>query len=109
MADSLKILGQLVSSANTLLDLYTVPVSTQSTISSFFVANRESADTTFRAAVAFAGETNSNKQYLYYNIELPGYETFVATVGITMSEGDVFRVYAPTSGLSFNLFGVQIV
>ena len=107
MADSIRVLGQLSPSASTLTTLYTVPSLKKATISSFYAANRESTATTIRASVAVTGETDSLKQYIYYDIELPENETFVATVGITMSETDVFRVYSPSSGVSFNLFGVE--
>ena len=109
MSDYIKILGQLSPSANTLSSLYVVPISASTTISSIFIANTTAISTSFRASVAFTGETDSVKQYLYYDVSLPANDTFVATVGITMSQNDVFRVYAGISGISFNLFGVEIL
>lgn len=109
MADFIKILGQSSPLATTLTDLYTVPSNTVATISSFFAANRTATGATFRASVAAAGAADDSKQYVYYDIELPANETFVATVGMTMSQTDVFRVYSSHSGVSYNLFGAEIV
>ncbi len=109
MADAIKILGQSSPLATTLTDMYTVPTGATSTISSFFAANRTTSGATFRASVAFSGASDSVKQYIYYDTDLPANETFVATVGITMSQNDVFRVYSSQSGVSFNLFGAELI
>lgn len=108
MSDAIKILGQSAPAATILTDLYTVPSSATTTISSFFAANRTTSGATFRASVAVSGAVDSSKQYLYFDTDLPANETFVATVGITLSQTDVFRVYASLSGISFNLFGAEI-
>ncbi|TDI97033.1 MAG: hypothetical protein E2O29_02005 [Deltaproteobacteria bacterium] len=108
MADTLKVLGQSNPLAATLTDIYTVPGSTSVTGSSITVANRSSTATSFRISIAVAGAVDSDEQYIYYDIAIPGNETFTATLGITLAATDVVRVLATLATLSFNLFGVEV-
>ncbi len=108
MADTLQVLGQSNPSATTLTDLYTVPGATATTTSSLVVCNRSATATSFRVSVAVAGAADSNEQYLYYDVPIPGNETFSAVLGLTLAATDVVRVYATLATLSFNLFGVEV-
>jgi len=108
MTDTVKVLAQTNPSAATLTDSYTVPSSTSATISTITVANRSSTATSFRISVAVAGAANDNKQYLYYDVAIPGNDTFAATIGVTLATTDVIRVYATLATLTFNIFGVEI-
>lgn len=108
MADTLKVLGQAALAATTLTDVYTVPGATSATVSSVTVCNRDAAATTFRFAVAIAGAADATKQYLYYDFALPGNETFVFTLGVTLATTDVLRAYAVSANVSVNIFGVQV-
>jgi len=108
MADTIKTLAQSNPSAATLTDAYTVPGSTSAVISTIAIANRSATKTKFRISVAVAGAADSNEQYLYYDINIPGNDTFVATIGISLAATDVVRVYATLATLSFNIFGVEI-
>lgn len=108
MAEQPKVLGQLNPSAASLTDLYTVPAATSVVVSTIVVANRSSTGTSFRISVAPAGAANDDKQYIYYDVAIPGNDTFSATIGITLEVTDVVRVYATLATLSFNLFGVEI-
>jgi hypothetical protein len=108
MAETKKVLGQSNPSATTLTDAYTVPASTEAIISTITVANRSATATSFRISVAIAGAANDNKQYLYYDVAIPGNDTFAATIGIALAATDVVRVYATLATLSFSLYGVEI-
>ena len=108
MADTLKILGQSNPLATTLTDIYTVPASTSTTVSSITVSNNSATATTFRISVAVAGAADDPKQYLYYDVSINGNDTFVATIGITLAATDKIRIYATLATLSFNVFGVEI-
>ncbi len=108
MADTLKVLGQSAPSAATLTTLYTVPSSTSTTISSVVVANRSGTGTSFRIVVAVAGASIDNKQYLYFDVDISGNDTFVATIGATLAATDVVKIYATLATLSFNAFGVEV-
>lgn len=107
MTNTIKVLGQANPSAATLTDAYTVPGATTATVSSIMVANRSSVATAFRISVAVAGAADSNEQYLYYDIAIPGNDTFAATLGVTLAATDVVRVYATLATLSFQIYGVQ--
>lgn len=104
---TVKVLAQSNPSATTLTDAYTVPAATTATVSSITVCNQAASATTFRVSVAVAGAANATKQYLYYDVSLDAYDTFVATIGITLGAADVIRVYSGNASTSFNIFGVQ--
>jgi hypothetical protein len=108
MAKTYKILGQASPSATTETDLYTVPSATQAVVSSIVVANRNIADSTFRISVSEDGNSTSNKDYIAYDISIPGNSQYSATLGITLNAADKIRVYSSTSNLSFNVFGSEI-
>lgn len=105
---SIKILGQAAPGATTETTLYTVPANTTTVISSIVICNRNTTTlTTFRISVAQGGGATANKDYLYYDVLIPGADTFIATVGITLAAADVVRVYAGNANLSFNAFGEE--
>lgn len=107
MAETPKVLGQLNPAAATLTDLYTVPASTVSVISTITVANRSTVDTTFRIAVSPAGAVISNEHYIYFDTTIPGNDTFATTIGISLEATDVIRVLGTLATLSFNVFGIE--
>jgi hypothetical protein len=108
MADTLKVLGQAALAATTLTDLYVVPVGASATVSSIAVCNRSSTPTAWRMAVAVAGAADATKQYVYYDLPIPGNETFIATVGFTLAAADVIRFYAGAATVTAQVFGVEI-
>jgi len=107
MADVTKVLGQSNPLAGTLTNMYTVPALTSTVASTISIANRSATPTVFRCSIAIAGAADANAQYLYYDITIPGNDTFAATLGYTMGAADVFRVYAAAATLSFSLFGIE--
>ena len=109
MAEALKILGQLAPSDTNLADLYTVPALTMATISSITVCNRSTSLTSFRISVAYNGELDATKQYIFYDQELDANSTFTVTIGITLGPGDKLRVRTATANvLTFNVFGIEV-
>lgn len=108
MAETRKVLGQSAPLAATLTDLYTVPASTSTVVSTITVCNRGTTNATFRIAVAPAGAADANAHYLYYNVTITGEDTFAATLGITLATTDKIRVYASTANITFNAFGVEV-
>lgn len=108
MAEIFKILGQNAPAGTTLTDLYTVPAATSTTISSVTVCNRSATATTFRISVAVAGAADATNQYIFYDQAIDGNSTYIATIGITLATTDKLRVYAGTSNLTFNAFGVEV-
>ena len=106
---SYKILGQSAPSATTSTDLYTVPASTETIVSSLVVCNRSTSSATYRISVASDGAALANAQYLVYDATINGSETVALTLGITVNATDKIRVYASTANLSFAAFGSEIV
>jgi hypothetical protein len=108
MAETSKVLAQSAPSATSLTDAYTCGSSDGAVVSSLTVCNRSATQTSFRISVAIAGAGDANAQYLYYDVIIPGNDTFIATVGITLADTDVIRVYATLATLSFQFFGVEL-
>jgi len=107
MATTIKVLGQSSPSATTLTTLYTVPASTSTVCSSVTVCNRSATATTFRIAVRPAGAAIADQHYLYYDVQIAGNDTFIATIGLTLATTDVVSVYATLATLSFHLYGQE--
>ena len=109
MADRTKVLAQATGLAVTESILYTVGVGTDTTVSSIFVCNRGNGQTTFRVSVSVNSAATANADYLYFDVPIPGNDTFVATVGMTLRNNDQVKIYAGNTSLSFALFGVEVV
>ena len=97
------LLGQVVPPANTWTDLFTVPVNTVTTMR-VIVTNRNGADATFRVAASKDGDAIEDKHWLAGNKPIAGDDTG-ATIGFVVSSGDIVRVYASNTNLSFTATG----
>jgi hypothetical protein len=106
MANVAKVLGQVVSTGS-VVDLYTVPSSTQTVVSTLTIANLTATAGSFNVSVRVGGTALENKHYIYRNVMLPANDTFAATFGITLSATDVVTVASSVSS-SFNLFGQEV-
>ena len=107
MAEIYKTLGQVATSATTATELYVVPANKRAVISTFIVCNRGSSST-FRVSIRVAGEAEANKQYIYYDVPIPGNDTFAATLGITLEETDEIYVYSGSVNMNFQIWGTEI-
>jgi hypothetical protein len=107
MATTQKVLGQSKPGAATLTTLYTVPAATTAVCSTITVCNQSATATAFRVSVRIAGAADTPAQYVYYDVPIPGNDTFAATFGITLAATDVVSVYNTLATLSFSLFGVE--
>lgn len=108
MPTTFKVLGQSKPTSATLTDCYTVPALTQATVSSIVVCNQAAAQTSFRISVAVAGAADTASQYIYYNVVVPGNNSFVATIGLSLGAGDVVRVYNALATCSFSIYGCEV-
>ena len=109
MMETLKILGQLVPTPTVLSDLYVVPVSTMTSVSSIVICNQNSSLwVVFRISLAIGGEADAPSQYIYYDLPLDSNDTFIATIGVGLNAGDAVRVQSSGPNISFNLFGVEV-
>lgn len=107
MADALLVLGQSAPAAATPDDAYTVPASTEAIVSTITVANRSATATAFRLSIAVAGAAEVDEQFFAYDTPIEGNEAKSFTLGISLAETDVVRVFATLATLSFNIFGVE--
>ena len=107
MTTTLKVLSQTNPSAATLTDSYTCGAANGTVVSSLTVCNRSATPTSFRISVAPAGAANDVKQYLYFDVPIAGNNTFAATLGVSLANTDVVRVYATLATLSFNFYGQE--
>lgn len=108
MATTYKILGQQNPAAVTSTTLYTVPAATSAVVSTITVANLAAADATFRVSTAVAALAITAKQYICYDVTVPGNGIITLTLGITLAATDVIRVYASTTNVAFSAFGSEI-
>ena len=108
MATTYKTLGQAAPAATTSTDLYTVPAATSAIISTITVANRAASDATFRISQSLAGAAITDKDYLIYDVSIPGSGFITLTLGINMAATDKLRVYASSDDISFNVFGTEL-
>ena len=108
MPETRKILGQAALVATVLTNVYTVPASTQTVVSTIAVTNRGAVQSFFSVSVAKTGAADDPKQYIYFDVPILPSDTFCTTIGITLSTGDIIRGYGQSSDLSINIFGVEI-
>lgn len=107
MTDVIKSLGQASPAATTLTDMYVA--ANAAVVSSLVICNTNSSAVTVRFSHALAGAVDAIAQYLYYDLSIPGNETFVATIGLTMAATDVLRCYASATNVAFNVYGTEVV
>lgn len=107
MATTRKVLGQIAPAAATLSDLYTVPASASAVASTIVATNRGMTATKIRVAVRVGGAAVSDKDYLIYDLTVPGCNGHAMTIGMTLATTDVVSVYSLSGNVSFNLFGAE--
>ena len=108
MAIAYKILGQLISTANTAANLYSVPAATSAVLSTVCVCNQANTAATFKLAVRPVLTALGSQHYLNFDTQIPGNDSITLTLGITMGNTDVMVVNASTSNISFSAFGSEI-
>lgn len=103
-----KVLGQVAPLATTETDLYTVPASTETIVSSLVVTNRGTTSATYRISISVDGAATATKDYLVYDATINANSVVALTLGITMDATDKIRVYGSNANLSINAFGSEI-
>ena len=117
MAEIFKRLGAVNPSANTDTSIYTVPSNASAIISSLSVCNTANSavsgvlglSSNFRMAIC-SGAINdvTLADYIYYDVIIEPYDTFIATVGFTIAANSQILVRANTDTVAFSLFGSEI-
>jgi hypothetical protein len=120
MATTYKVLGmtgaagatgngaQQLSAANTNYNLYTVPSSTATVVSTITICNQASTAATFNIAVRPAGTTLDTRHYIAYGTPIAGNDTIALTLGITLATTDIITINASATTLSFSAFGSEL-
>jgi hypothetical protein len=98
------VLGQVAPAATTLTTAYPVPVARHATVK-VLACNRSTA-TTFRIAVSPGGESIANEHYIAYDQPLDANDS-VSSVAVTVTAGDVVRVYSVSGNVSFTVTGIE--
>lgn len=109
MPQTYKVLGQVAATANTTHNVYTVPASTQTVVSSVIITNRNSnANVTYRIAVQPAGAALANQHYVAYESVVTAYDSVALSLGLSLGNTDIVSVYTANSNVTFGVFGVEI-
>jgi hypothetical protein len=91
--------------------LYTVPSGTSTVVSSITVCNTGTGIETFKIRIQKSFSTNlfaDKADYLYYNLPLKSGDTFIATIGATLSQSDIVYVSSSNRAVQFMAFGSEI-
>jgi hypothetical protein len=104
-----KVLGRRAAAATTAEELYAVPSASAAVVSSIVIANRSSSARTYRLAVKpTSGTTLANEHYLVYDATVPGNDTVILTIGVTLASSNVIVTYASAADLTFTAFGSEL-
>jgi hypothetical protein len=108
MAFTYKTLGQSAPAATTLTDAYTVPAATSAIVEGITICNRDAGQALVRVAVSVGGGAIATKDYVAFDMPVPGNTTVILNGVATLAATDKLRVYSSTGLVSFNAFGVEV-
>jgi hypothetical protein len=100
--------GAQTLTATTNTNLYTVPATTSTVVSTIVICNQAATAATYRIAVRPAGATLDNRHYIVYGSTVAANDSTALTLGLTLATTDIITVYASASTLSFSVFGSEI-
>ena len=108
MANAYKVLAQSAPLATTATDVYTVPSSTETIVSTIIIANRAGTAGTFRLSVRPNGAAQADQHYIAYDVPVAANDSTTLTLGITLDASDVVTAYCSSADMSVNVFGTEI-
>ena len=108
MANAYKVLAQSAPLATTATDVYTVPASTETIISTIILANRAASAGTFRLSVRPNGAAQADQHYIAYDVPVAANDSTTLTLGITLDAADVVTAFCSSADVSVNVFGTEI-
>lgn len=109
MANTYKILGQSAPANTSNADLYTVPASTATIVSTIHVANVTATDATCRIFVVESGDSAIAGNAIAYDVNIAANSMAAFTTGITLAAGDKIIVRSGTgNSLTFHAFGSEV-
>jgi glucose-6-phosphate dehydrogenase assembly protein OpcA len=104
-----KVLGQLAPTDTNNANLYTVPASTESIISTLVIANTTSSAATCRVFVRVDAAAAAASNAILYDVNIGANSIATFTLGITMDATDVITVQSGTAdALTFHAFGSEL-
>jgi hypothetical protein len=107
MANTYKVLGQVIPAANTATTLYTCGAANGAVASTLTVCN-QSTSATVRVAVRPAGAALATSQYILYDVPVSTTDSLFLTIGISLANTDVVTCYASSANVSFGLYGTEL-
>ncbi len=106
---SYKILGQAHLTSTSPTNVYEVPASTETIVSTIVVANITGSATTFDIALRQDGDTLDNRHFIAKEVPVAANDSTTITIGVALEATDVVTCQAGVAdALSFNLFGAEI-
>ena len=109
MAKTYKILGQSAPTNTDNADLYTVPVETQTVVSTLHITNTTSEDTAARVYVVQSGGSATDANVIIKDSPIIASGFLAITTGMTLSAGDKLIVRSATgNALTFHAFGSEV-
>lgn len=111
MPNAYKVLAQSNPSATTNTLVYTVPSSTSTVISTVTICNQASSAGSYRIIIQPSADVSSTiltKQYIAYDVSVAANDTTALSLGVTLTAGDVIKLYASSANISINVFGSEI-
>ena len=106
-----KVLAQSAPSSTSIANVYTVPSSTNTIISTLMICNRATVNASYNIAVVPGGATIANQPFITFNSVVPANDSIALTVGMALAATDNIAVQANTTGnnnLGFTLFGTEL-
>lgn len=107
MADVYKCLAQVNPSASTDTNIYTVPASTGTIISSLVICNRDAVERYAYVNVSHGAPTFAAKEYILMKERIPPNGFKIITAGICLTAADRIGCSTDSANMNFSLFGVE--
>ena len=111
-----KILGQIVTTANAIFNVYVVPATTSASIGTITVCNGTANDVLLDLVMRPSTEALATKHYIVRSITLPAADTLIIDSGVTLNTGAILaanttggNAAACAAGISVHAYGVEIV
>ena len=104
-----KVLGQALTASTANADLYTVPASTSTIVSTLTISNVTATAATARVFIRVAGAAAATSNAILYDVQIPANSVQAFTLGITLAATAVITVQNGTSSaLTFQAFGAEL-
>lgn len=108
-----KILGQIQTVANTMTNVYVVPASTESVLSSVFICNQTANTVNVDLAARQGSQALGNEHYIVKDYPLAAADTLILEPRLSMNATSVLSANVTganaSSNVSVNAFGIEVL